>query len=177
MTVINKNTSLLELAFIIGKTMKDNGINAVLVGGSVVSFYTENKYMSYDLDYISSHNATEISHVLSQIGFKKEGRYYKHENTDFFIEFPAGPVSVGDTILDDFNEIETQDGYVKLLKPVHAVMDRLAAFYYWSDWQSLKQAIMIIKNVDVDISEIKKWSQSEGQIEKYNIFIQLLEKE
>lgn len=40
--MINKKTSLSELAFIISEALINAGIEAVLTGGAVVSIYTKN---------------------------------------------------------------------------------------------------------------------------------------
>lgn len=51
MSKITSKTTLKELAFIVGKVLKDCSIDAVLVGGAVVSIYSDNKYESSDLRF------------------------------------------------------------------------------------------------------------------------------
>ena len=48
-----KNMSQVELAAYIQDTLQVNGIEVVLSGGSAVSFYSSNKYVSKDLDLIT----------------------------------------------------------------------------------------------------------------------------
>ena len=116
MTEISKDTSLLDLAMIICAHLKQDDIDAILTGGAVVSIYTDNKYQSYDLDFITHSPFSEVTRSLSEIRFKKtEGRYYSHPDTDFFIEFPSPPVAVGNKPLTRFNEIHSEKGYLKLL--------------------------------------------------------------
>ena len=176
MKKITGKTTLQELAFIVGKALQDCNINAVLVGGAVVSIYSENQYQSSDLDFISSSSVKDIEKALLKIGFKKEGRYFKHDHTEFFVEFPPAPVSIGGHIVRDFDIMENKDGFLKLLPPTYSVMDRLAGFYFWNDWQSLDQAILISKHQKIDFSKIRKWSEEEGEIEKYGIYLQKLRK-
>lgn len=90
--------------------------------------------------------------------------------SDFFVEFPSPPVAVGNKPLKRFNEIETKSGYLKLLTPTQCVMDRLAAYYYWNDRQSLEQAILVAKNHEIDFDEIEMWSDEEGMKGKYDEF-------
>ncbi len=45
------NPDLKELACLIYETLKNSGINAVLVGGACVSIYSHNRYQSSDLDF------------------------------------------------------------------------------------------------------------------------------
>lgn len=42
---------LKELACLVYETLKENGINPVLVGGACVSIYSHNRYQSSDLDF------------------------------------------------------------------------------------------------------------------------------
>jgi len=172
---ITEKTSLEELALIVCKALKEEGVDAVLTGGAVVSIYTDNKYQSYDLDFISVSSKKSLEKAMSKIGFiKTKSRYFSHPDTDFYVEFPSPPLSIGNEPVDTFNEIESDIGYLKLLTPTHCVMDRLAAFYFWNDRQCLDQAIMVSKKHPVDFEIIQAWSKKEGELEKYDIFIKEL---
>ena len=174
MNTIDKNTSLKELAFIVCKKFRQHGIDAVLTGGAVVSIYSENRYQSYDLDFITHCRVERLTIALNELEFYKQGRYYKSEATDYFIEFPPPPVAVGNKPLTKFNEIETESGYLKLLTPTQCVMDRLAAFYHWNDRPSLEQAVLVAGNNEIDINEIKIWSKEENSMKKFEIFLNSL---
>jgi len=41
-----------EIAAYVAGHLRQGGINVVLTGGSCVSIYTDNRYLSYDLDFI-----------------------------------------------------------------------------------------------------------------------------
>jgi hypothetical protein len=171
MRKIDKDTSLKDLALIVCGVLKKHNVDAILTGGAVVSIYSENKYQSFDLDFISFETDKRIAIVLEEIGFLKEGRYYKNKETLFFIEFPSPPVAVGNKPLEDFCEITTDYGYLKLLTPTQCVMDRLAAFYHWNDRQSLYQAILVAKTHAINFEEIKQWSIEENSLAKYELFL------
>lgn len=170
MNPITKNTSLKELAQWVGKLLKEANIDAVLTGGAVVSIYTDNQYQSYDLDFITHSSLKELEKAFEGTGFKREGRLFKHSDTDFFIDFPAPPLSIGNQPVTEFNEIISEDQYLKLLTPTDSVMDRLAAFYYWNDHQSLMQALMVAESNEIDFYRIKIWSEEEGMGEKFKHF-------
>jgi len=171
---INRESSLKDIALIVGKLLHDLEIDAVLVGGAVVSIYSDNKYQSYDLDFISFTDLKTLEIVLTKIGFYKEGNYFKHNKTEFFIEFPTPPVSVGKYPVHEFNIIKSKNGFLKLLTPTYCIMDRLAGFYFWDDWQSLDQAILVAQLHKTNFTKIKEWSQEEGELDKYNIFLKRL---
>lgn len=152
--------------------LRKHGIDAVLVGGACVSIYTENKYFSFDIDYVTFSSIRKIKPILKEIGFQqKSSRHFEHEGCPLFIEFPAPPIALGNECpVVKFNNIKTMRGIVKLLTPTDCVKDRLAAYFHWNDPQSLKQAIMVAQLQKVNLKEIKKWAEREGGNEKYKIF-------
>ena len=69
MTPIDKNTSCTELAAIISQTLQRAGVTAVLSGGAAVSIYTENRYQSNDLDFVTSERVVDLIAALAPLGF------------------------------------------------------------------------------------------------------------
>ncbi len=63
---------------------------------------------------------------------------------------------------------------MKLLSPTDCVKDRLAAFYHWNDRQALEQAVLVCKDVEVELKEVERWSGNEGMSDKYEKFIERL---
>ena len=53
MSRINPETSLLEIAVLVSEALVDAKISAVLGGGGAVTQYSNNQYMSKDLDFIT----------------------------------------------------------------------------------------------------------------------------
>ncbi len=51
--MISLKTDLKELAYIVSDHLARHDIQTVLVGGAVISIYTNNEYQSYDLDFCS----------------------------------------------------------------------------------------------------------------------------
>jgi hypothetical protein len=158
-----------ELAAFVCTHLKNNEINVVLSGGACVSLFTENEYQSFDLDFIENvvTSRKKIREVLQKIGFIEEHRYYKHPDTNFFLEFPPGPLSIGDEPVREIIEKEFSTGVLKLLSPTDCVKDRLAAYYYWNDRQSLQQAILVAQTCDIDLDEIERWSIKEGKSREF----------
>ncbi|MFH1453606.1 MAG: nucleotidyltransferase [Armatimonadota bacterium] len=175
-----KNIDIKELAGLVCQYLKDNGIEAVLVGGACVSIYSRNKYLSGDLDFITYSTIKEIEPVLRRIGFIKEsGRHFEHPQCRFFVEFPPPPIAIGSTPIEEFKKVKTKYGVLKLLMVEDCIKDRLAAFYFWNDLQSLEQAVLITKvcKTKLDFASIKKWSKQEGVLEKYQKFLKLAKKD
>ncbi|MCB0119936.1 MAG: hypothetical protein KDD72_12955 [Anaerolineales bacterium] len=168
-----KNMSQVELAAYVQDALQADGIQVVLSGGSVVSFYSDNRYVSKDLDLINASfsRRSKIKAVMERFGFTEKGRYFIHPETAFFIEFPDGPLSVGEEPVKEVSEFELSTGLLRILSPTDCVKDRLCAFYFWNDLQGLTQAILVIKSQQVDLKEIKRWSKVEGKEKEFKSFI------
>jgi len=171
-----KGLSLEDFAIVISDYLIKDGIEVVLSGGACVTIYTKNKFMSYDLDLvlISFDKQNEARKLLTEVGFYEEDRYFKHNDTEFFIDFIPPPLSVGQEPVKEISEIKKKGRVLKLLSPTDCVKDRLAAFYHWNDRQSLEQAVLVCKEVQVDLKEVERWSINEGMSDKHEKFIERL---
>jgi hypothetical protein len=166
-----KNIGVKELAAMITIKLSGKGIDAILVGGACVSIYTKNKYLSRDLDFVSAASIKEISSALSELGFdRRSSRHFERKDCPFFIEFVSPPAAIGSEPVKERNVIRTRRGRVFLLTPTDSVKDRLAAYYYWNDPQSLEQALLLAGDQEIDFNEVKRWSKREGHEEKYKVF-------
>lgn len=172
-----KGLSLKDFAIVISGYLLKNGIEVILTGGACVVIYTNEKYMSYDLDFVltSSNKQKEVKQLLLNLGFYEEERYFKHSDTEYFIDFVSPPLSVGEEPVKEIAEIKKGGNILKLLSPADCVKDRLIAFYHWDDRQSLEQAISVYRNKKVDLQEIERWSANEGMSAKYKIFLARVE--
>ena len=61
-----------------------------------------------------------------------------------------------------------------MLTPTQCVMDRLAAYFYWNDLQSLDQAVMVASSQKISLAKIDAWAKREGASEKLRKFKQEL---
>lgn len=166
-----------ELAAHIQEHLSKEGIQVVLSGGSAVALYSSNQYVSRDLDLINVNfvRHSRIKSVLQTIGFEQDGRHFVHPETEFSVEFPDGPLSVGDEPVREISEFELSTGTLRVLSPTDCVKDRLCAFYFWNDRQGLAQAVMVTRNQQVNLEEVKRWSIAEGKTSEFEIFASQLE--
>lgn len=160
-----------ELAAFIQEHLRARGIDVVLSGGACVSIYSQGKYVSMDLDMI--HTAliapkrSAIREAMQDLGFSEDGRYFKHPDTDLFVEFPKGPPAVGEEPVKLILELKTTTGKLRIISPTDCVKDRLAWFYHDHDQQCLDQAVAVARNNQVDLKEIERWSVSEGMRDQF----------
>ncbi len=167
-----KDMNMQELGGYICDALKKQNIYVVLSGGSCVEIYSKGEYTSQDLDLINQYNEhfKKIRNTMKYLGFKEHNRYFIHKDTELFIEFPSGPLGVGDEVVTEIAEIDTEAGVLRLLTPTDCIKDRLAAFYHWDDEQCLQQAIWVANQNNFDFDSVKAWSISEKCEEKFNIF-------
>lgn len=176
-----KDMSMEELAAYVCTALEQNGIDTVLSGGCCVELYSQGRYTSDDIDLIDRFNGghRKIKEVMEKLGFKEYSmkRYFVHEDTTFFIEFPRGPLGVGDAPIDEIASRKSETGTLKLLTPTDCVKDRLAAYYHWEDKQSLQQAVWVASSNECDLESIESWSRNEYKIQEFKEFEKLLEDE
>jgi hypothetical protein len=166
--------SLQDLAGYLSEKLRKKGIETYLVGGACVTIYSKCRYQSYDLDYITYEDMITVNKALTELGFVERNGCFEHKGCQWFVEFVAPPVAVGNEPVTKFNSFQTPLGTIKLLYPVDIVKDRLASYYYWDDLQSLDQAIKICLEQNIDLGVLELWSQQENQIPKFQDFLALL---
>ena len=161
-----------EVAAYVQSHLRKHNILVTLSGGAAVSIYTVNRYISADVDLVEDTYADRntIKTAMEEIGFREKNRYFTHPDTQHIIEFPSGPLTVGNEPIKRIKEIRYDTGILRVISPTDCVKDRLAAYYFWEDREALTQAVLVAIHNRINMSEIKKWSQAEGNLEKFALF-------
>jgi len=164
--------SIGELAAFVCSHLQKHGIEVVLTGGGCVEIYSAGKYSSFDLDFIENVpvGGRKLGKVLKEIQFSRKDRYFKHPDTEFFLEFPVGPLTVGSEQPFEISVLEYETGKLTALSPTDCVKDRLAAYYHWNDRECLEQALLVSASSEVDFAEIERWSLNEECKTDFNHF-------
>ncbi len=171
-----KEMSMHELGAYVCSALEKEGIKTVLSGGSCVEIYSDGKYTTDDIDLIDRYNAghKQIKRVMLSLGFQEYNRYFTHDDTKWFIEFPKDPLGIGNAPVKEIASQENDTGILRLLTPTDCIKDRLAAYYYWDDLQSLEQAVWVANKNKYNLDAIKEWSIAEGELESFQIFMNKL---
>jgi len=159
-SLIREQTALEEVATLVCTRLDEHGISVVLSGGAVVSIYSDNEYLSYDLDFIPTGLARRVDQAMESLDFIKEQRHWRHPRSRYWVEFPAGPVAIGDEIIRNFADRRSSAGVLRLLHPTECVMDRLAWYIHNSDRQCLEQAIQVARRHRIDLTRIERWADA-----------------
>ncbi|MBK5210937.1 MAG: hypothetical protein JJE36_01210 [Coriobacteriia bacterium] len=154
-----------EIAAIVSQTLETAGIIATLSGGGAVTIYSMNDYMSFDLDFVTSERNSIIADAIAPLGFHQviRTRQFEHPDSEYYLEFPPGPLSFGETVIleQDMHLIHTDYGTLRIVTPTQSIMDRIAAYVHWTDNQSFDQAIAIARKNKIDWEALNKWSTKE----------------
>ena len=166
------SSTLREVIQAVSATLRRHEINAVLTGGACASLHAKGDYLSQDLDYILQGPATRarLDAAMAELDFTRHGGQYTHPACTFFVEFPPGPLAIGDDDLVEPIEIRVGNVRVLTLSATDSCRDRLAAFYHWNDLQSLRVAVAIARRQRVNLRAIRRWSINEGQTEGFQQF-------
>lgn len=174
-----KNCSEEELWKYVATHLKKNGIDSILVGGAVVSVYSEGVYESGDLDFVLTDMFVKnLPAVMKEIGFlKKGGRHYEHPACKhLFVEFPSSFLEIGDDNQIKPDEVSVEGTKIKILSPTDCVRDRLAGYMYFKSRENFDQAILVAKRHTVSMAKIKKWCESEKHLDVFEEFAKALKK-
>lgn len=158
-----------ELAAFIQSRLRTKGIEVVLSGGMSVEIYSSNRYTSRDLDFIPTFfgKRAVIKAEMEAMGFHEAGRSFEHPDTRLSVEFPPGPLSVGEEPVKELREIKYSTGVLTLISPTDCVKDRLTWYYHYRDQQCLEQAIMVSQRHNVNLREVRRWSEHEGRLREF----------
>jgi predicted nucleotidyltransferase len=135
------------LAAAISSGFEKRGIQAVLVGGVVVEYYTAGGYTTADIDIILPPlEKHEIETVMKELGFERfeDYRHWLHPHIPIPVEFPPGPLQIGHLLVQEVNEIEIESIKLKILKVEDILLDRLIMAQEWKDLQAQAQAEMLM---------------------------------
>jgi hypothetical protein len=121
---------------------------------------------------LAGHCSTkDLDRALATLGFLREGDRYVHRLVSFFVEFSSGPLGIGRDLSIRPVWRSRRAAKTFALSATDACRDRLAAFYFWKDLQSLAAAVAIVVRHRVAFAKVRAWSQSEGHPEGYAVFL------
>ncbi len=169
---LSRRSSLEDVIGTVATALREAGFTAVLTGGACATVYSGGAYQSHDLDFIVLAGGTRraLEAALAGVGFRRHGDRYVHPKTRFFVEFVRGPLAIGDDVEIRPVPLDVGARTALALSPTDACRDRLAAFYHWSDRQSLAAAVEIARRHRVRLPVIERWSDREGHRARFDEF-------
>ena len=107
--------SLKDFAIAVAEVLQKKDIQVVLTGGAVVSIYSEGKYVSRDVDFLSPTDHQIIKAAMIEAGFQNLGKDFYHDDSQFSVEFPGSQLVIGGEPMKPEGEIKKGKFVLKLL--------------------------------------------------------------
>jgi len=131
----------------------------VLIGGCALSYYSREVYFTADIDLAYS-DRESLNEVLSDLGFKREGRYWFSEELAIAVEAPA------DALIDEeapLEIVEFEEGLnCRILGVEDLIIDRMNACKHWKSEADCEMVELLISRYanDIDWNYLKKKASS-----------------
>ena len=169
---LTAKSTLSDVAVAVGDALRRAGIRGVLTGGACAHLYTEGAYTSVDVDFVLAESCTAdtLDEAMVPLGFKRHRDRYVHPGIPFYVEFPRGPLGIGEDFRIRPVWRSRRGAKTLALSPTDSCRDRLAAYYHWNDLQSLEVAVAIAVRNRVSLAKIRDWSRSEGHEDRLKLF-------
>lgn len=170
--MITANSTLVDVAFAVSTALTEAGVNAVLTGGSAATFYAPHAYQSDDLDFVITLWGDGGTEALGTLGYTETRGFYRHCVSPYPVEFPKGPLMIGDDYVDTWATHHRGNESLNVLSPTDCCRDRLAAFLFWDDFAGLTQALAVAQaqQDDFDLDSVRDWCERERASKKFEIF-------
>lgn len=109
----------------------------VLVGGSLVEYYSMGAIASLDIDLVG--DRATVARFLEAAGFAKHNRHWVHPRWPLVVEVPGSELRPTESV----QELRV-DGYTFLaVSAEDAIVDRLLAAKFWSSQTDWERAIVL----------------------------------
>jgi len=107
-----------------------------------------------------------------------EEELWRYVAWHLFLEFPRGPVEIGEEFPVVPAEIEVEGRTLRLLSPTDSVKDRLAGYIHWKSRAKFDQAVLICRRQEtrVDLEAVRNWCAREGGEMAFRELVAQLEK-
>lgn len=163
--MIAPGATLRDVAFAVGTALAAANVDAVLCGGSAATFYAPDVYQSEDLDFVltfGSDDAPAARAALESLGYRLDSAMFFHDVSHFTVEFPVGPLRIGNESVDDIRTERRGEEAVRIIGPTAVVKDRLLKFASWDDFSALRAAAGVARVTDVDLKAVRRFMADEG---------------
>ena len=138
---------------------------------------TKTSTLAEDADFVISLSADPAGAeaALRGLGYQQLGGTYRHDSNAFTVEFPPGPLGIGDDLDLSYDTVGRGDELLYIISRTDCVRDRLAAFYFFNDRSALKAAVGVAASGTIDLPKIERWSTAEDQASRFGEFRRSLE--
>lgn len=131
----------------------------IVIGGCALSYYSREVYFTSDID-LAYADREAMDTVLTDIGFRKEGRYWVNDELKIVVEVPAS------VLADEDSPVETVefDGELRcrIIGIEDLIVDRLNACKHWKYEVDCEMVELLIRKYQKELD----WTYLEKQTAK-----------
>lgn len=154
--------------------MQVSGVGIIVTGGLAIEFYTEGGYTTQDIDFITPAER-DLPKVLENLGFKKQGKYWEHEQLEIILELVANVPFDG--IYKEPLLYETQDGYTVRFNDVNdMLMDRIRGLTQWKYQGYAKWILDLIERHkgELDLAYLREYLDTPADLATFETFYKMV---
>lgn len=134
----------LFIALFSREVVRRGGKQPIIVGGQAVEIYTQGSYTTGDIDIKASREITEA--ILTDWGFVRAGRPWINKELDIYVDWLGSSLEEGEAAERRASIIKVTDQLdIRVISIEDLVIDRLGAFKWWGDTDSLMWAKVLIE--------------------------------
>jgi hypothetical protein len=129
----------------------------IIVGGSAIEIYTKGKYVSGDVDVVTTAK-DRVCATLLEWGFSRQGRLWIRSDLGMAIDIVSDKYTGTMTLT---REISTPYGNVRVAAVEDLLVKRLASTKHWKLPNDLGQALLLLRDYreSMDMSYLRKVAQ------------------
>jgi len=143
-----------------------------MTGGSAATYYAPRAYVSEDIDFVLTLVSCGGEEALAKLGYRRKHDFYIHPDSRFPVEFPPGPLAIGDDLVETWTTIRRRGQLLHVLTPTDSCRDRLASFLSWKDFNGLEQALEVCRSQGpkVNLKQVREWCLRERKANEFELF-------
>lgn len=149
---------LLEVAAIVGESLRDLRVEPVVIGGLAVAYWSDAAFLTADIDVVMARPA-ELEERLSTLGFAKEGREWVLPGYEVAFEIPAEALELGDEAV----LVTLPSGRrVRVLSLEDSLLWRLREWIHWQSPAGFRQASFLLVSESLGRTRLVERAAHEG---------------
>lgn len=149
---------LLEVAAIVGESLRDLRVEPVVVGGLAVAYWSDATFLTADIDVVMV-RPPGLDERLNALGFAKEGREWVLPGYEIAFEIPAEALELGDEAV----VVTLRSGRrVRVLSLEDALLWRLREWVHWQSAAGFRQASFLLVDESLNKTRLEERAAEEG---------------
>jgi hypothetical protein len=149
---------LLEVAAVVGESLRDLRVEPVVVGGLAVAYWSDATFLTADIDVVMV-RPPQLDERLGALGFVKQGREWLLPGAEVAFEIPADALELGDEAV----VVPLRSGRrVRVLSLEDALLWRLREWVHWQSPSGFRQASFLLVSERLDPARLERRAAQEG---------------